>query len=34
MGKMRGSDLMIDGVELAHDDDDSSAHVVILSATP
>ena len=34
MGKMRGSDLMIDGVELAHDDDDSSAHVVILSVTP
>ena len=34
MGKVRGSDLMIDGVELAHDDDDSSAHVVILSATP
>ena len=29
-----GSDLMRDGVELAHDDADSRAHVLILSATP
>lgn len=34
MGKMRGSDLMIDGVELAHGDDHSRAHVIILSAAP
>ena len=34
IGKATGSDLMIDGVELAHDADDSRAHVIILSTTP
>jgi alpha-galactosidase len=34
IGKVSGSDLMIDGVELAHDEHDSRAHIIILSATP
>jgi alpha-galactosidase len=34
IAKASGSDLMIDGVELAHGDDDSRAHVIILSTAP